>query len=337
MSIRFRPLLSVACAHAYHGDGPCPDFAFPLPADTAARLEGGRLLARVRDGVLHLFCETGADGQPLAALPEAPLLFGLRPLDPGFAHCTAPVPLAPGLLPLYANATLPGVLDAPRGVVLAAGIQGHLPQAAGRPVGLRLLDAAGRELARLTVSGSGAAGAFDLRALPPGPYTVEETPPDGPASSTGWWYAPGLDAAHPWGLLALKPDAGFLQAPPAFTLPFAARQDILRYYVIAPAYGQAEFDQLGVNDAGFEEEARPEILFDRVLPPDFGADDLAPGLLAPGPARTVLFRSRAPVARRLGGPRKIQLRRNGEVLIEHLPQPGTQRAQGRHIIHLSKP
>lgn len=337
MSIRFRPLLSVTCAHAYHGGGPCPDFAFSLPADTAARLGHGRLLARSRDGILRLYVETGANGQPLAPLPQAPLLFGLGPLDPGFTRTTVPVPVAPGQLPLYANATLPGVLDGPRGAVLARGIQHHLPQTPDRPVSLRLLDGAGRELAHQTVAEAGAAGSFDLRPLPAGAYTLEETPPAGPVARTEWWRAPGLDAKQPWGLLALRLDPGFVLAPAAFTLSLAAPQDTLRYYVVAPAYGQAEFDQLGVRDAGFEEEGRAEILFDRVVPADFGADDLPPALLAPGPARTVLFRSRTPVARRLGGPRKIQLRRNGEVLIEHLPQAGTERVLGRHVIHLSKP
>jgi hypothetical protein len=51
----------------------------------------------------------------------------------------------------------------------------------------------------------------------------------------------------------------------------------------------------------------------------------------------LLFRSQAPVARRQRGRRKIQLNRNGEVLIEHLPQPGAERATADLIVHLSKP
>jgi hypothetical protein len=32
-----------------------------------------------------------------------------------------------------------------------------------------------------------------------------------------------------------------------------------------------------------------------------------------------------------------QLSRNGDTLIEHLPQRGADRSQAQHIIHLSKP
>ena len=54
-------------------------------------------------------------------------------------------------------------------------------------------------------------------------------------------------------------------------------------------------------------------------------------------ARIVLFQSSAPVARRAGGYRKLQLRRNAEVLVQHLPQAGSDRAQARFIVHLAKP
>ena len=52
--------------------------------------------------------------------------------------------------------------------------------------------------------------------------------------------------------------------------------------------------------------------------------------------RVVLFQSRGEADRRAGGYRKLQLRRNNEVLVQHLPQAGSDRAQARFIVHLAK-
>jgi len=149
--------------------------------------------------------------------------------------------------------------------------------------------------------------------------------------------APDNDTSA-WGLLALTATPGHVADGHAFHLDFAARSDTLRYYVVARAYAQAEFDQLGLQDAGFAAEARPQIVFDRLLPPAFGAEHLPLALLDPaGGARVACFQARTPVARRPRGPARLQLHRSGDVLIGHLPQPGADRPDAHFIVHLSKP
>jgi hypothetical protein len=146
-----------------------------------------------------------------------------------------------------------------------------------------------------------------------------------------------LRSAGVWGLLAIKLHSAFYAAPPAFTLDFSPRQEQLKYFVVADNFTQPEFDQLDVTDNGFNEEGRPPLTFEKVLPVSFSATDISPALLSNGDSRLVMFRSQSPVARRERGFRKIQLSRNGEILIAHLPQPAADRAQAQFVIHLSKP
>ena len=58
---------------------------------------------------------------------------------------------------------------------------------------------------------------------------------------------------------------------------------------------------------------------------------------ADAPPRPLFSQPRGPIDRRAGGYRKLQLSRNGEVLVQHLPQAGSDRGQARFIVHLSKP
>lgn len=148
---------------------------------------------------------------------------------------------------------------------------------------------------------------------------------------------PDLAKEGVFGVVEVRIAAGFYDAPAAFEIAFAARQETLRYYLVVSRYSDAELAQLTVSDAGFGEEGRPEVKFTKVPAAGFAPDEIPPALLGGGAATVVLFRSQAPVARRRRGRRKIQLNRNGEVLIEHLPQPGAERPSSDLIVHLSKP
>jgi len=145
-----------------------------------------------------------------------------------------------------------------------------------------------------------------------------------------------LLAAGLFGVVEIEVGAGFYAAAPEFGIAFEARAETLKYYVVARNYPSAEFDDLGVSDAGFAAEARPQIQFDRVAASAFGADDLPAALLGGADARVALFRSQAPVARRARARRRIQLARNTEVIVSQLPQPGAAAPTADLVIHLSK-
>ena len=328
MSIHFRPLFTVDVAHGYYR-GPCTDIDFVVPT-----LAGGRLLMRNRDGRLHVLYEARDDGAPIDTLAGATLLFGLQVVNPHFANFTQP-PVAEGRLPLFANRTQPRALDAPVGAAFAASLQRVQPVLAGRPLSLRWHDGARLVAEQILAAGQNEAF-FTTRDWPSGVYTLTEDDGGAPRQTT-MVVAPELAGRGLWGVLAVTIDAAFYGAPAAFTINLAARREQLKYYVVARNYGAGEFSQLVVNDAGFGEQGRPAIQFDAVAHGNFAADDIPPDLLGDGAARIVLFQSRGAVDRRAGGYRKLQLSRNGEVLVQHLPQAGSDRGQARFIVHLSKP
>ncbi len=332
MSILFRPLLTVAVNHGYYG-GACGDLDFVIPAATAAALARGRILARVRDNRMVLLSERRPDGTPLADLAGTTLLFGLRLNNPYFSNFTEPP--VPAGLPVYSNRTAPGQFAAPLAARFAAASETVVPSQATRPVTLSL-RAGATLLETQTLAAGVASVVFSTRHLPTGVYTLAEDYGGPPVAST-WVVEPELAAGGVWGLAAITLGAAFQAAPPAFTLTLAARQERLKYYVVARNFSAGEFSQLLVTDAGFGEEGRPQLLFEPVAPAAFAGDDIKADLLGDAAARIVLFQSQAPVSRRDKGYRKIQLSRNGEILVTHLPQPGADRPQAHLIVHLSKP
>jgi hypothetical protein len=268
--IQFKTLFTLAVTHAYYG-GACRDLGFVLPPDTEQLLRGGRLIAKILDGKLHVLFETGeGGGTPLLSLAERSLRIGLKLLNPNFPNFSA-LPIDPSTAAaLYTNEANAAQLDPPQAVQL----NDRAPELAGEGV---------------------------------------------------------------FGVVEVRITAGHYAAPAAFEISFDARQETLRYYLVVRRYSAAEIDQLSVSDTGFTEDGRPEVQFTRVPAAAFTPAEIQPALLGNGDATVVLFRSQAPVARRQRGRRKIQLNRNGEVLIQHLPQPGAERATADLIVHLSKP
>lgn len=203
--------------------------------------------------------------------------------------------------------------------------------AAGRSlrIGLKLLNPLFSNFSVLPVDPS-AGAAFYTNAADPARL-------DAPRAVVLQDLDPELAREGIFGVVDIRLDAGFSTNPPAFEIAFTAREETLRYYLVVKRYSTAEISQLTVSDAGFTEEGRAEIRFTRVPAEDIAPAEIQPSLLGNAEATVVLFRSQAPVARQSRGRRKIQLSRNGEVLIEHLPQPGAERATADLIVHLSKP
>lgn len=330
--IRFRSLWTVDVRHAFFGAA-AEVLEFIVPPATQRALAGAHAIARERNGVLNVLIEVDEAGQPLSALAGRRFVFGLRPREAVFETVTQPLGLARGETALWANAAAPNALDAVRAVRLS-GVQLRIaPRSSARPLALRVLD----ETNAARASGSLQPGdeALSLQgSWPNGEWRIEEA--GAPAGSL--YVEPDLAAMRAWGLLVLTVAAGHVTNGQAFHLDFAARSDTLRYYVVASAYSQNEFDQVSLQDAGFATESRPQILFDRLLPAAFGADHLPLALLDPaGSARVACFQAQAPVVRRLRGPMRLELHRNGDVLVGNLPQPGAQRPDAQFVVHLNKP
>lgn len=330
MSIHFRPLFEVEVAHGYYA-APTTDIAFDVPAVTPA-LAAGKLLARIRHGRLVMLFEADEAGLPLRDIGGQTLLIGLNAVNPYLANFTE-APVAPGSLPLFANRTQPRSLDtfAARLVGDRQRIEPTLP---GRPLSLRW-RLGSQLVAEQTLAAGQSVAEFATRDWPAGCYSLTED--DGGMPLVGQWVLhPELAGRFPWGVLAVTIDGSFYASPPVFSISLSPRREQLKYYVVARNYSGSEFGQLNVNDAGAGEQGRTPLVFDRVEADDFADDDLPPEVIGDAGTRVVLFQSRGEADRRAGGYRKLQLRRNNEVLVQHLPQAGSDRAQARFIVHLAK-
>jgi hypothetical protein len=329
MSIHFRPLFEVEVAHGYY-PAPTADIAFAVPAANPA-LAAGKLLVRVHHGRLIVLFEADAGGLPLRDIAGETLLIGLAAVNPYLANFTA-APVAAGSLPLFINRSQPRSLETLAAHLVAdrQRVEATLP---GRPLSLRWR--LGTQLiAEQTLAAGQSVAEFVTRDWPAGCYTLSEEAGGAPVVSQ-WVVHPELAGQRPWGVLAVTIAGAFYADPPRFSVSLQPRREQLKYYVVARNYGSSEFGQLNVNDAGAGEQGRPPLVFDRVEADDFAADDLPPEVLGDG-ARVVLFQSQGEADRRAGGYRKLQLRRNNEVLVQHLPQAGSDRAQARFIVHLAK-
>lgn len=329
--IAFRPLWTIEVQHAFFG-GTCDVMAFTVPPGTERSLAGAHALVREREGRLHVLIEVDEAGQPLADLTGLRLRFGLRPREAAFDLITLPLGLPRGDVPVWSNAANADALAGPQGVRISGEQLRIEPRTAERPLTLRLFDAADALQAstQLNVGDE----AWTLPGLyTHGPWRVEEQA-GGPPTSWALWVEPGLRGA--WGVLDLTVAPGHVPAGHTFILGFAARTDTLRYYVVARRFGEAEFNQLSVQDSGFAADARPPIVFNRVDTGSFNASHLAPALLDPsGLARIALFEAQSSVPRRVRGPTGLELHRNGDVLIGGLPQPGAERNDAQFVVHLS--
>jgi hypothetical protein len=336
MITSFRPLCTLAMAHAYYSTQACRDFDFLVPVDTAATLRNRRLLAKKRDGVLHVLFETDTEGAPLIPLAGLTLRFGLQLLNPLFDNITAPLPLA--ALPLYRNAATPGSLDPATGVVMTGRLLCHPLTRTARPVTVSIHNPAGQPLQteNLTAEHHRDTVSANLTGQAAGAYRVEESYPDQTATIS-YYLDPELQRAGLFAMVELTIASDFPASPPPFLISFAARQERLNYYLVASNYTPGEMTNLAVADKGFAEEGRPQIHFERVEPPAFTAEEIPVAMLAKPGQQVVLYKSQGMVARREQARRKIELSKNGDVLIKHLPQVGAASGNGDVVIHISKP
>ncbi|MBV9773847.1 MAG: hypothetical protein JO040_07850 [Gemmatimonadetes bacterium] len=337
MTVQFLVLFTVRITHSFYADR-CRDFRFLVPSDTARLLRNGRLLAKEQDGMLHVLCECDEEGEPRVRLPAGTLRIGLQLLNSSFGNFSQTTAGFPASKLLYTNAADPAVLAEEGSVVFVGQTFAHEPTDAARPVLLTLRDARGAVLATemLDEGDPRPSVSFDLRGQPCGLLALEEEFPD--TTGTVAYYLDGeLRQGDVAGVVEVEVGDELYDAAPAFEIAFQAREEVLRYYLVAKNYTPTDFDLLAVTDAGFTEESRPEITFQKVAAEDLATDELDPALIAGNGERVVLFRSAAPLPRRERGFRRIQLSKNGDVLIANLPQPGADRAKAELIVHLSKP
>ncbi|MDI1478928.1 hypothetical protein [Polyangium sp. y55x31] len=339
MTVRFESLFSLRVTHEYDG-GTFPDIDFVLPADTTRILCGARALTRASNGVLEAHFQAVGDRAPLVGAAGTTLRIGLRPTDPFFFNYTALPSAPPGSVAYHCNGKSPSALDAAEPRKLVGSLVAHALGLSARPVTVTLRDAAGAAIRveEVTAARSATHVTFELDRMPPGPFSIEEAYEGAETRTTEYLTEPELLRAGVVVVVDIHVHDFFHAegGAPAFEIGFRARKETLNYYLVIDKPSSTELEHLSVSDRGAAEEGRDEIAFTRVLDSAFGRGEPPLSLLARGGARVVLFRSQAPVARRRRAAKKIELSRNGDVLIENLPLPGADKADANQIIHISR-
>lgn len=335
MLTRFDTLFTISVDHEYYA-GQCPDFRYHVPVTTVARGNRGRLLFKQRDDRFHCLYEADGDGNALSPVAGEKLVFGLVLTTPYFANYS--VYDFSGLTPCYRNANVPDALAAPLPVRLSGELIHRDLASVDRPVTIDLKDPAGATLDTLTLSPAQTRNAvnFDSRHLPEGRYQVKETYAGSQFTSEHYLHRELLQRGV-FGIVEIELAAPMYTTPPAFTIPFLAREEIVKYYIVAENYTDGEFNALTVTDQGFLADGRSEITFTRFLPAQFTSDDIDAALLEGAGKKLAVFKSNS-VEKRHHAPRhNIQLNRNGETLIPQLPSPGADTSRQEFVISLEKP
>ncbi|BAY09877.1 hypothetical protein [Calothrix sp. NIES-2098] len=336
--MQFRTLFTVSISHKYYLQG-CKDFSFIIPSDSAQLLTNGKLIAKIREGILYVLF---AADEPEFQLTGKTLSIGLKLLNPFFSNFTDLDFNTNSFHPLYTNATNPEVLDGGIPVTLVGRVFSYSLSNTTRPLTVMLKNADGQILQTDTIADDRANITYDLNGQTAGVYTVTEADSES-IKTVNYYSSLELQREGIFGVLAITIADSFYTNPRAFTLSFAAKEETLKYYVVGKNYSDADIEQLAVADGG--EEGRSPINFTKVLAADFTDEDISPSLLGNGDAKIALFKSQTPLPRQEKARQKIQLRhlqqKDGEVeeriLIPHLPQPSGDRTNADLIIQLTKP
>jgi hypothetical protein len=337
MSTSFGILFSVKIAHTYYTSG-CQDFEFLIPADSNLILRDRRIITRVSKGICYFLCEKDESGIPVVAVSGITLRIGLKLINPFFTNFTK-LDFKPGTTPLYRNVILPTTLDLPVEMLLAGPLFAYPLTKITRPVTVTVKDYLNNILQTATVTNDTDTTPvpFDLRGYAPNVYSVNEK--QGSSTKKSLYYIdPDLAGKPIFGIVEINISDGFFTpVPPSFTLNFVAKEEVLKYYIIGRNYTTADLNRLSVIDAGYNEDTRPQVQFTKVNQGAFIATDISPSLLAGTGTSVVLFKSQTPVPRLEKARRKIQLSKNSDVLLKHLPLPGIDRSNSDIIIQISKP
>jgi hypothetical protein len=338
--MQFRLLFTVSISHNYYSQG-CKDFSFIIPADSTQLLKNGKLIAKIHEGKLHILFAADETKKPLILLTEKTLRIGLKLLNPFFSNFTE-LDFDFNLYhPLYRNSTNPNALDTSQPITLVGQLFSHALTDAARPVTVILKNSEGQVLQTDTIAATNdrSTVSYDLTGQVAGAYTVEEFYPE--STKTVNYYSDfEFQQQRVFGIIEIAiADILYTNTtPPDFLIPFVAKQQTLKYYVLVNNYPDSEFDTLSVFDGG--EEGRSQINFTKILPAAFTKDDISPSLLGNGDAKIALFKSQTAVTRQEKARKNIQLQKqkNGgvEELIKHLPQPVADKANADQIVQLTK-
>jgi hypothetical protein len=337
MSNTFGILFSIEITHSYYTEA-CRDLDFIISPADSLKARNARIIFRLSKGILYALTEKLSNGSPISTAHGIKFRFGLSLNNPNFIHFTR-LEFPSGSIPLYSNQANLTQLDGGKAVYQAGPLFSHILSRPNRPVTVSLKDSHQNEIFSKVITDPAESDVIpvDLRDYDPGLYLLTEKY----ASQTrefSYCLDQALNSSTLFGMVELKVDQSFYTGEhPKFKVVFDSREEILKYYVVGKKYSSTDLNSIVVADAGFAEESRPPILFTRVNQNNFTANDISPSLLTDANSKVVLFKSQGTVKRMEKPRRKIQLTKNTDVIIKHLPQPSPEQPNSDMIIQISKP
>ena len=337
MSTTFGILFSVKIAHTYYTNE-CVDFGFIVPPDTALLARRGKILTRTNKGVFYVLCEKDETGIPLVPVTDLTFRVGLQLKNPFFSNITRQ-DFKTGTTPLYRNLNTATNLDAPMETILTSSVFSHQLSKATRPVTVSFKDPDENVLKTVVFPDNldSTPVSIDQTTYPSGIYTITEKF-NSSTKKFNYYVDPDLARQQIYAIVEIKIAESFYSlTPPIFSVRFNAKEETLKYYVVGKNYSSAELSHLSITDAGYNEDGRPQLQFTRISQGGFTASDISPSLLTDSTSRVVLFKSQSPVLRLEKPLRKIQLTRNSDLIVKHLPIPGINKSTSDIIVQISKP
>lgn len=335
MIISVKNLFVVGITHSYY-QGTCRDFSFTIPSDTARMLRGGRLLARVIDDQLIVGYEVNSAGAgPVVDATGRRLRFGMRLTNVNFGNFTTLSSAPTGSIRVYRNTTVASAFDPPQTPRLVTAIFSHPLSGSTRPATVSATRD-GIAVQTDTVPDGRDVATFDLRGLAPGAFDIQEVFTGGATHVSNYYLDAESQQDLAFAMVEIDIATGFYTSPPTLSIAFDAKEETLKYYVVTN-YSNADIATLSVQDAGFVQEGRPQIVFSKVLPAGFTASELPASMLAISGNSLLLFESQNPVRRRAVGRRKLQLKKGNDPMIADLPQPGPSDITADVVVHLTRP
>ena len=331
--MEFTKLFDINITHDYYG-GSCRAVKCVPLASAFRTLKAGALRVLAQESQYSVFFE-GSQTSPLKKLKSAQLHFAIVAQNTTFASISDTSNNRRNIL-VYRNAPQVSALSNAESYVLASGIQTYEISQSERPVTLSLRNSNNDIVDQHIISEENGLEEFSflLKQYPFGLYSItEETASDILLSKFAY-----VESIPPATIAILQIDVNdiFYSAPASFTLNFSARSEILNYYIVASNYDNNDIQALTMKDAGFTEQSRTQILFNKLESTNFTDQQIAPDLLNKNNAKVVLFTSQSAVSRRQYSPKKLQLMLNNEVLIASLPIPGSSSVSADFFIHVAK-
>jgi|GEM_PF-3166545 len=355
METLYRKLFHIDVLHGFYTDGKCSDFTiFPI-SGCEQKLRNHQSVFRYTGNTCSIFFrKSSTSSGPIAALAQGTVLsFGMSLQNPFLFNYTDDLPPRDKVM-LFTNVNTSGGLTSTvqsdgriKLNVLEARMSGPIINHVidtNNGVTLVLRDAIGAGTvvtAKQHSAGSkGKEVAFDLTQYPAGLYILTED--DGSPRKFYYYVDAELNGRPLVGLIRIvTPNFTYDENEltdkgkrPPYKVAFTARNGTWKYYIVSRKMSAADMiSQLRVVDNGFSasDDPHPQIVFNN--PANLAAADQLKNVLAAGES-AVLVTSQAVVSWRQRARKKIELRKNGQAIIESLPNPDTGRPEPVMLIYV---